>query len=79
MNKPQIGPARFRIGSDPGLACRNAKIGFTAVCCMPKLYCTPKNPKFMNKICLLVISGLRVRPAAGLSACVAAMAMSRLY
>jgi len=38
MNSPQIGPARFRIGSAPGLACRNAKIGFTAVCCIPKLY-----------------------------------------
>jgi hypothetical protein len=78
MNSPQIGPARFRIGSAPGLACRKLKIGFTAVCCIPKLYWTPKKPKFMNKIYLFVISGLRVCPAAGVSACVATTAISRL-
>jgi hypothetical protein len=35
-------------------------MGLTAVCCIPKLYWMPKNPKFISKIWRVVISGLRV-------------------
>ena len=38
MSSPVIGPARFKIGRSCGLAPRNSYTGFTAVCCMPKLY-----------------------------------------
>ena len=58
MSSPVIGPARFRIGRSPGSAPRNSYTGFTAVCCMPKLYWMPKNPRFMIRIDGIVISGL---------------------
>ena len=58
MSRPVIGPARFRIGRSCGLAPRNSYTGFTAVCCMPKLYWMPKKPRFMIKIDGIVISGL---------------------
>ena len=38
ISRPVIGPARLRIGRSWGLAPRNSYTGFTAVCCMPKLY-----------------------------------------
>ena len=57
MRRPVIGPARFRIGRSPGLAPRNSYTGFTAVCCIPKLYWIPKNPRFISRICRMFISG----------------------
>ena len=50
MRRPVIGPARLRIGSSDGLACRKVKIGLTAGCCIPKLYWLPEQPKFMSRI-----------------------------
>ena len=57
ISNPVIGPARFSSGSCPGSAFRKVKIGFTAVCCIPKLYWMPKNPKFMSRIDRMLISG----------------------
>lgn len=33
-------------------------MGLIAVCCMPKLYWMPKNPKFISRIWRIVIIGL---------------------
>jgi len=44
-------------GSSPGEACRKPNTGLIAVCCIPKLYWMPKNPKFIIRICRVVSSG----------------------
>src|SRR5687767_14002052 len=60
-NRPVIGPARFRMGRLCASAPISWKIGFIAVCCRPKLYWMPKNPKFIRRMFRKVISGLRSR------------------
>jgi hypothetical protein len=50
MSRPVIGPARFSKGRLCASAPKNAKIGLIAVCCIPKLYWMPKNPKFIMMI-----------------------------
>ncbi len=60
-NRPVTGPARFNRGSSSGLAPISWKIGFIAVCCRPKLYWIPKNPKFIIRMFQKLSSGLRSR------------------
>lgn len=79
-SSPVIGPARFRMGRLCASAPINWKIGFIAVCCSPKLYWMPKNPKFIRRMFLKLISGLRSRSAPPTSGCepsCAAIAMEK--
>jgi hypothetical protein len=70
-----IGPARFSSGRSSGEAPINWKIGFIAVCCRPKLYWIPKNPKFIRRICVKVNGGLRSRSTLCWASGCAAIAM----
>src|SRR3712207_4809242 len=74
-NRPVIGPARFRMGRLCASAPINWKIGFIAVCCRPKLYWIPKNPKFIRRICVKVNGGLRSRATLRWASGCAAIAM----
>jgi hypothetical protein len=57
ISSPVTGPARLRIGRSCAFAPMNWKIGLMAVCCIPKLYWIPKNPRFISRICRMSISG----------------------
>src|SRR3954471_11597986 len=59
MTRPVTGPARLRIGSCSGLAPISRKSGFTADWVRPKLNWTPKNPRFIIRIALVDMGGLR--------------------
>ena len=48
---PVTGPASHKIGNSDSSAPRYLYIALILLCCNPKLNCTPKNPKFMVKIC----------------------------
>jgi hypothetical protein len=72
----QMGPGQIQDRQGAGIGVQEREMGFTAVCCMPKLYWTPKKPKFMYRICLLVISGLRLLAGARLSLSLAARAIA---
>src|SRR5918998_265244 len=70
INKPVIGPAMLRIGRLCASAPKNKKMGFTALWVSPKLNCTPKNPRFIQAMLPVVISGRRSSSAltSGISA-----------
>ena len=59
INRPVIGPAMLRIGRLCASAPKNKKMGFTALWVSPKLNCTPKNPRFIQAMLPVVISGRR--------------------
>ena len=59
ISKPVIGPAMLRIGRLCASAPKNKKMGFTALWVSPKLNCTPKNPRFIQAMLPVVISGRR--------------------
>ncbi len=68
MMSPVTGPAMFSSGRLCGSAFRNEKIGLIAVCCIPKLYWIPKNPKFIRMICWNVSGGRKSAVAGAASA-----------
>src|ERR687893_1346739 len=63
ISKPVIGPAMLRIGRLCASAPKNKKMGFTALWVSPKLNWTPKNPRFIQAMLPVVISGRRASSA----------------
>src|SRR5918998_637531 len=69
INKPVIGPAMLRIGRLCASAPKNKKMGFTALWVSPKLNWTPKNPRFIQAMLPVVISGRRSSSASSSVGC----------